>query len=275
MAMKLLIAIVMLLSLPASAFAQTNPGEDSQAVKVTRSGSQPARNAPAEYFTGFARIDPLFQANDPSRASGAYVTFEPGARTAWHTHPLGQILIVTAGEGRVQRWGEPIREIRPGDVIWIPPGQKHWHGAAPNTAMTHIAISEHLDGKTVDWLEKVSDAQYDALPPPGVAAPVQPTRAHRLFGDISPKLAELTDNVLFGDVWARPGLSRRDRSLATVSALIAMNRPDQLRSHLALARENGVTQEELVEAITHLAFYAGWPSAVTAISVAKEVFQKN
>ena len=110
---------------------------------------------------------------------------------------------------------------------------------------------------------------------PIAGANVQPTPAQRMFGDISPKLAELTDNVLFGDVWARPGLSRRDRSLATVSALIAMNRPDQLRSHLALALENGVTQDELVEAITHLAFYAGWPSAVTAISVAKEVFQKN
>ncbi len=105
--------------------------------------------------------------------------------------------------------------------------------------------------------------------------PMQPTPAQRMFGDISPKFAELTDNVLFGDVWARPGLSPRDRSLITVSALIAMNRPDQLRSHLARARENGVTQDELIEAITHLAFYAGWPSAVTAISVAKEVFQKN
>ena len=141
--------------------------------------------------------------------------------------------------------------------------------------MTHIAIQERVGGKTVDWLEKVSDTQYGERPATGASAPVQPTRAQRLFGDISPKLAELTDNVLFGDVWARPGLSRRDRSLVTVSALIAMNRPDQLRSHLALARENGVTEDELIEAITHLAFYAGWPSAVTAISVAKEVFQKN
>jgi 4-carboxymuconolactone decarboxylase len=146
--------------------------------------------------------------------------------------------------------------------------------------MTHIAIQEHLDGKVVDWMEKVTDAQYGtvgrgastAVIP---AAAAQPTPAQRMFGDISPKLAELTDNVLFGDVWARPGLSRRDRSLATVSALIAMNRPDQLRSHLALARENGVTQQELVEAITHLAFYAGWPSAVTALVVAREVFEKN
>lgn len=108
-------------------------------------------------------VDPLFQPNAPSRASGAYVTFEPGARTAWHTHPLGQVLVVTAGVGRVQRWGEAIEEIRPGDVVWIPPGQKHWHGASPTTAMTHIAITEGVDGTLVEWLEKVSDEQYAAI----------------------------------------------------------------------------------------------------------------
>ncbi len=135
--------------------------------------------------------------------------------------------------------------------------------------MTHIAIVEHLDGKTADWMEKVSDEQY------GTAVAAQPTPAQRLMGDIAPKMVELTDNVLFGDVWERPELSKRDRSLVTVAALIAMNRPDQLRSHLARARENGVTQEELIEVMTHLAFYAGWPNAITAISVAKEVFQKN
>lgn len=137
--------------------------------------------------------------------------------------------------------------------------------------MTHIAIVEHLDGRGVEWLEKVSDEQYGAGDPPRAGAAAQPSRAQQLMGDIVPKLAELTDSVLFGDVWARPQLSPRDRSLATVSALIAMNRPDQLRSHLALARTNGVTREELVEAITHLAFYAGWPSAVSAASVAREV----
>ena len=182
---------------------------------------------------------------------------------------------MTAGSGRVQSWGGPIQDIRPGDVVRIPPGHKHWHGASPDSAMTHIAIQEHVDGKTVDWLEKVSDAQFgqprDERADAGASAPAQPTRAQRLFGDITPKLAELTDNVLFGDVWARPGLSRRDRSLVTVSALIAMNRPDQLRSHLALARENGMTREELVEAITHLAFYSGWPNAINAALVAKEV----
>jgi len=286
--MKLLAAMVMAISLLALAFAQTNPGADSQTVNIARSGSQPSSKAPAEHFTGSVRIDPLFQAKDPSRGSGAYVTFEPGARTAWHTHPLGQRLIVTAGFGRVQLWGGPIEEIRPGDVVWIPPGQKHWHGAAPDTAMTHIAITEHLDGKTVDWLEKVSDAEYANLPavhagasPTAAAAPsvrgpnVQPTPAQQMMREMAPKLAELTDDVLFGDVWERPGLSKRDRSLVTVSALVAMYRPEQLRSHLARARDNGLTQDELIEAITHLAFYAGWPNAVTAISVAKEVFQRN
>jgi quercetin dioxygenase-like cupin family protein len=127
---------------------------------IMRSGSQPSSQGPAEYFTGAVRIDPLFAAHDPARAAGASVTFEPGARTAWHTHPLGRTLIITAGCGRVQRWGDAIEEIRPGDVVWLPPGEKHWHGAAPATAMTHIAVQEQLDGKTVDWMEKVSDEQY-------------------------------------------------------------------------------------------------------------------
>ena len=127
---------------------------------IKRIGSQPSGKGPTEYFTGTVRIDPLFAACDRARAVGARVTFEPGARTAWHTHPLGQHLIVTAGCGRVQRWGGPTEEIRPGDVIWIPPGEKHWHGATATTAMTHIAIQEQLDGKTADWMEKVSDDQY-------------------------------------------------------------------------------------------------------------------
>ena len=121
-------------------------------MEIKRSGSQPSAKGPAEWFTGTVRIDPLFDAPVPARAAGASVTFEPGARTAWHTHPLGQTLIVTAGVGRAQRWGGPIEEIRPGDVVWFSPGEKHWHGAAPTTAMTHIAIQEKLDGKPVDWL---------------------------------------------------------------------------------------------------------------------------
>ena len=129
-------------------------------MEIRRSGSQPSAKGPYEYFTGVVRIDPLYEAHAPARAFGASVTFEPGARTAWHTHPLCQTLIVTAGCGRVQRWGGPVEVIRPGDVVWIQPAEKHWHGAAPATAMTHIAIQEQLDGKAVDWMEKVSDEQY-------------------------------------------------------------------------------------------------------------------
>lgn len=129
---------------------------------IKRSGSQPSGKGPGDWFTGTVRIDPLFQAIAPARTAGNAVTFEPGARTAWHTHPLGQLLIVTAGCGRVQREGGPVEEIRPGDVVRFEPGEKHWHGAAPTTAMTHIAIQEALDGKAVDWMEHVSDAQYEA-----------------------------------------------------------------------------------------------------------------
>ena len=129
-------------------------------MQITRSGSQPSRPGPADWFTGAVRIDPLFQAPEPARVSAGHVTFEPGARTAWHTHPLGQTLIVTSGLGWVQREGGPIEEVRPGDVVWFPPGEKHWHGASPTTAMTHIAIQEAHEGKNVAWLDKVSDAQY-------------------------------------------------------------------------------------------------------------------
>jgi quercetin dioxygenase-like cupin family protein len=129
-------------------------------MEIKRGGSQPSSKGPPEYFTGMVRVDPLFQAPEPARVRGAYVTFEPGARTAWHRHPLGQTLVVTAGCGRVQRLGGAVVEIRPGDVVWFAPGEKHWHGAAPTTAMTHIAIQEHLDGNVAEWLEKVSDEQY-------------------------------------------------------------------------------------------------------------------
>ena len=127
---------------------------------IKRCGSQPSNQGSADWFTGTVRLDPINQAPAPARVACASVTFEPGARTAWHTHPLGQTLFVIAGCGRAQRWGGPVEEIRPGDVIWIPPGEKHWHGAAPTTGMTHIAIQERLDEKAVEWLEKVSDEQY-------------------------------------------------------------------------------------------------------------------
>jgi quercetin dioxygenase-like cupin family protein len=131
-------------------------------MEIIRSGSQPSRSGPADYFTGTVRVDPLFDAPEPARVVGAYVTFEPGARTAWHTHPLGQTLIVTSGCGRAQRWAGPIEEIHPGDIVWFAPGEKHWHGAGPTTAMTHIAIQERRDGKTVEWMEHVTDDQYRA-----------------------------------------------------------------------------------------------------------------
>jgi len=133
-------------------------------MEIRRGGSQPSAKGPQEYFTGTVRIDPLFQSAAPGRGLGASVTFEPSARTAWHSHPLGQALIVTAGFGFVQSWGGAPQAIRPGDVVWCPPGEKHWHGACPTTAMTHIAIVEQLDGKGVDWLEKVTDEEYAATP---------------------------------------------------------------------------------------------------------------
>lgn len=131
-------------------------------MEIRRSGSQPSGRGPSQWFTGAVRVDPLFQAQEPARVSGASVTFEPGARTAWHSHPLGQTLIVLAGRGRAQRWGGPIEEILPGDVVRFSPGEKHWHGATPAAAMTHIAIQEQADGKTADWMEKVSEEQYQA-----------------------------------------------------------------------------------------------------------------
>lgn len=129
-------------------------------IDIKRNGSRPSQKGPEDWFTGTVRIDPLFQPQDPARTGAGQVTFEPGARTAWHTHPLGQTLIVTAGLGWVQREGGPVEEIRPGDVVWFPAGLKHWHGASPTTAMTHIAVHESLNGKNVDWMEKVNDEQY-------------------------------------------------------------------------------------------------------------------
>jgi len=282
--MKLIVATIFALSMLASASAQSIQAsrvsvvvQDSQTIKITRRGTLTSQQGSTENFTGSVSVEYLLEAKPPARTSSALVTFQPGARTAWHSHPLGQILIVTAGAGRVQRWGDAIDEIKQGDIVWIPPGQKHWHGASPTSSMSHIAIVEAFDGKSADWMEKVSDAQYGA--PVRAQASVSPSPVERpsqkAIGDFAPKLAELTDDVLYGDVWERPQLSKRDRSLVTVSALIALNRPDQLRSHFVKARENGVTQEELIETITHLAFYAGWPNAVSAIVVAREVFEKK
>ncbi|WP_181142506.1 (R)-mandelonitrile lyase [Xanthomonas arboricola] len=152
-----LFATAMSLSMMA---AVTPGGEEQQAIRVSKAGGAASAAGPADYFTGKVRIDAPFQADAPARVGGATVTFEPGARTAWHTHPLGQTLIVTAGAGRVQEWGKPAQQIRPGDIVWIPPGVKHWHGANATVAMSHIAIAEAQDGSPVTWLEQVSEAQY-------------------------------------------------------------------------------------------------------------------
>ncbi len=270
----------------------TPASTEAQTMVVTRSESRAARPGPPENFTGSARIELLFEALDPSHASGGSVTFEAGARTAWHTHPRGQVLIVTAGIGRVQRWGDSIEEIRAGDVVRIPAGQKHWHGASPASSMTHIAITEHRDGTAVQWMEKVSDEQYNASfahpegtgqtaqtgvsseqPPRTVS---QPEASGKPSGPvqqrIAPGLATLTDDVLFGDVWRRPDLSPRDRSLVTISVLIATGKPAQLRGHLGRALDNGVQPSEASGLLAHLAIYCGWPSAVSALEIYEQVY---
>ena len=246
---------------------------EAQTVVITRGGSRAATPAPAENFTGSARVEAMFEALDPSHASGGSVTFEPGSRTAWHSHPRGQILIVTAGTGRVQRWGDPIEEIRQGDVVRIPAGAKHWHGAAPQVSMTHIALTEHRDGMRVQWMEKVSDEQYNAAPQP---QPTQPQGATRPSGPLqqtlAPGLATLTDEVLFGDVWRRTELSPRDRSLVTISVLIATGKSAQLAGHLGRALDNGVQPREASGVLAHLAIYSGWPNAVSALNVYEQVY---
>ena len=255
--MKRLTAIAVSILLIASAHTFAN--ESSQRLTIARSGSQSSRQAPSQYFTGSVRIDPLFETKDPSNTSGAYVTFEPGARSAWHIHPLGQTLVVTAGFGRVQQWGGPVEEIRPGDVVWIPPGQKHWHGASPTSAMTHIAVQGAVGGKNVDWMEKVNEEQYNMT-----------TRLDDVRM-VAPALEKYTQGTI-GDLWKRPGLSPRDRSIITISVLIARNQTTDLSAHLNKALDNGVKPSEISEIITHLAFYSGWATAMSAVAVAKDVF---
>jgi 4-carboxymuconolactone decarboxylase len=274
-------------------FGAAGKAQGAQEIVVMRRGGGAGTVGDAEHFTGVARIDRFLVEKAPSRLSGATVTFEAGARTAWHSHPLGQTLIVTAGRGWVQRWGGPAQEMREGDVVWIPAGVKHWHGAAANAGVTHVGIQESVDGKSVEWMEKVSDGEYRSVEAGAAGAGgavggaaggstgggaaagngSELSAAQRLMGDFDPKLADLTDKALYGDVWERPGLSKRDHSLITVAAMIALDRPDQLRSHLRRSRDNRVTEAEVVEMITHLASYAGWPNAVSAVAAAREVYR--
>ncbi len=252
---------------------------EAQTIVITRGGSRPTHPGPAENFTGSVRVEMLFEATEPSHASGGSVAFEAGARTAWHSHPGGQILIVTAGTGQVQQWGGPIEEIQAGDVVRIPAGQKHWHGASPHSAMTHLAITEPRDATSVQWMEKVSAERYNGAPasPDGQAQPTVQAQAPTgpsgaLQQKIAPGLATLTDEVLFGDVWRRPELSPRDRSLVTISVLIATGKPAQLAGHLGRALDNGVKPSEASGLLAHLAIYCGWPSAVSALDVYDQVY---
>ncbi len=219
---------------------------EAQTIEITRGGSRTVRPGPADNFTGSVSVEMLFEALDPSHASGGVVSFEPAARTAWHSHPRGQVLIVTAGTGRVQQWGNPIEEMRAGDVVRIPAGRKHWHGAAPQASMTHIAITEHRDGTAVQWMEKVSDEQYNnslTQSPPSTQPQAAGAPSGPLQQRLAPGLATLTDDVLFGDVWRRPELSPRDRSLVTVSILIATGKPAQLSGHLGRALDQWGTAQ--------------------------------
>jgi 4-carboxymuconolactone decarboxylase len=247
---------------------------EAQTMVITRAWSRPVRPGPTEHFTGSVRVEMLFDAVDPSHASGGSVSFEPGARTAWHSHPRGQILIVTAGTGGVQRWGDPIEEIHTGDIVRIPAGQKHWHGASPHASMTHVPITEHRDGMAVEWMEKVTDEQYNAVSQPQPVAQQQGTTrpSGPLQKRLAPGLATLTDEILFGDVWRRTELSPRDRSLVTISVLIATGKPAQLAGHLGRALDNGVHPREASGVLAHLAIYSGWPNAVSALDVYEQVY---
>lgn len=247
---------------------------EAQTLDIARGGSRSGRPGPTENFTGAVRVEMLFEAADPSHASGGSVTFEAGARTAWHSHPRGQVLIVTAGVGRAQRWGDAVQEIRTGDVVRIPAGQKHWHGASPRASMTHIAISEHQNGTTVQWMEQVTDEQYNAAPQAPAAAPPQGTNrpSGPLQQRLAPGLARLTDEVLFGDVWRRTELSPRDRSLVTISVLIATGKSAQLTGHLGRALDNGLQPSEASGVLAHLAIYSGWPNAVSSLEAYEQVY---
>jgi 4-carboxymuconolactone decarboxylase len=237
-------------------------GLGAQRMEVSTAGSRPAFRGAPENFTGTVSVTPLFAAAAGTHATGAQVTFEPGARSAWHRHPAGQTLIVTSGVGWVQEWQAQKREIHPGDVIWTPPGAKHWHGATSTTGMTHIAIQENVMDKNVEWLEHVSDTQYGSAPAGAIDD----------LARVAPALARYRDTTLQSHVWNRGGLSRRDRSFVTVAALIARQQTTVMRAEFERALDNGLKPSELSEAITHLAFYSGWSNAMAAVDVASQVY---
>jgi 4-carboxymuconolactone decarboxylase len=263
--------------------AQSN---QSQKMTVMRSGERALSKGPEANFTGTVNVEALFPVNSPSRISGASVTFQPGARSAWHTHPLGQILIVTAGTGWVQQEGGEKQEIKPGDVVWTPPNVKHWHGATTTSSVTHIAIQEAVDVKNVQWLEKVTDNQYNSFAARSAtqsAPSTQATQPHIERRTLSPEdvqmvapaLEKYTQDRLYGEVWKRPGLTRRDRSIVTIAALIVRNQTPALPYYLNQALDNGVKPSEISEIITHLAFYSGWANSFAAVAPTKDVFAER
>jgi 4-carboxymuconolactone decarboxylase len=274
--------------------AQAQHADRGDSIQVIPQAARTVNPGAAANFTGQAQVEQLFGSHGGSRITGGIVTFQPGARSAWHTHPLGQILIVTAGTGLVQQWSSPARTMRTGDVVWIPAGIKHWHGASPSSSVTHIAIQEVVDAHNVEWLETVSDEQYSSAARAGSLAPVSlaaPTTSHptlsfptisgapmptkTIVQSVSPALEAYTESKLIGEVWKRPDLSPRDRSIITVAALISRNQTIEMPYHFGLALDNGVKPAELSEIIFHLAFYCGWPNAMAAVMIAHEVFAER
>ncbi len=233
-------------------------------LEVRRAETLTTAKGPAERFTGSVAVQQLFGATPDTRASAGTVTFEPGARSVWHSHPAGQTLIVTAGTGWVQEWGSAKQEMRAGDVVWIPPGVKHWHGATATESVTHIAIQEAVNGSIATWMEHVTDEQYGA-------SPRQPHAGAKL-DDVSPALARYTEGAVRGGLWNRPGLSPRDRSLVTLAVMVTKNQSAELAPQMELALAHGVKPAEISELLTHLAFYSGWASAMAAVPVARQVF---
>ncbi|MBH3426415.1 cupin domain-containing carboxymuconolactone decarboxylase family protein [Pseudomonas alkylphenolica] len=222
--------------------------EPRPAQQISRAGSQAAVAGPADYFTGNVRVDPLFTATDEVNASGAYVSFEPGARSAWHTHPAGQRLVVTSGVGLVQEWGKPIQHIRPGDVITCPPGVKHWHGAAPDSAMTHLAVTGSVDGKNVHWLEKVTDAQYNAQGSPA-----------ELDGPVSQPISET--------------LSSKQQAIPLIAAAMATSNMPGLNAALNRGLDAGLTISEAKEILVQLYAYSGFPRSLSALGELMKVVE--
>ena len=216
--------------------------------QISRAGTQAAVAGPADYFTGRVRVDPLFPVTDEINASGAYVSFEPGARSAWHTHPAGQRLVVTSGVGRVQEWGKPIQEIHPGDVIVCPPGVKHWHGAAPASAMTHLAVTGSVDGKSVQWLEKVTDEQYNAQ------------------GSVAPKAEPATPPV-------SETLSAKQQAIPLMAAAMATSNMSGLNAALNQGLDAGLTVSEAKEILVQLYAYSGFPRSLNALGELMKVVE--